>query len=47
MLVYNGKEIPVRDGSAGPNAEKLRKALQAIQYGDAPDTHGWLTEVGL
>jgi hypothetical protein len=23
----------------------LRKALQAVQYGDAPDTHGWLTEV--
>jgi len=23
----------------------LRKALQDIQYGDAPDTHGWLTEV--
>ena len=46
-LVYNGEEIPVRDGNAGPNTEKLRKALQAIQYGDAPDTHGWLTEVSL
>jgi branched-chain amino acid aminotransferase len=45
-LVYEGKEIPVRDGGAGPNTAKLRKALQAIQYGDAPDTHGWLTEVG-
>jgi branched-chain amino acid aminotransferase len=46
-LVYNGEEIPVRDGNAGPNTDKLRKALQAIQYGDAPDTHGWLTEVSL
>jgi len=46
-LVYNGEEIPVRDGNAGPNTEKLRKALQAIQYGDAPDTHGWLTEVSV
>jgi branched-chain amino acid aminotransferase len=45
-LVYNGEEIKVRDGSAGPNTEKLRKALQDIQYGLAPDTHGWLTEVG-
>ena len=44
-LVYDDREIPVRDGGAGPNTEKLRKALQAIQYGDAPDTHGWLTEV--
>jgi branched-chain amino acid aminotransferase len=44
-LVYEGREIPVRDGKAGPNVEKLRSALQSIQYGDAPDTHGWLTEV--
>ncbi|MDH3907853.1 MAG: branched chain amino acid aminotransferase, partial [Gammaproteobacteria bacterium] len=44
-LVYDDNEIPVRDGGAGPNTEKLRKALQAIQYGNAPDTHGWLTEV--
>jgi len=44
-LVYKGSEIPVRDGKAGPNVEKLRSALQAIQFGDAPDTHGWLTEV--
>ena len=44
-LVYNGEEIKVRDGNAGPNTEKLRKALQDIQYGLAPDTHGWLTKV--
>lgn len=44
-LVYRGKEILVRDGSAGPNTAKLRKALQDIQYGLAEDTHGWLTKV--
>jgi branched-chain amino acid aminotransferase len=44
-LVYKDREIPVRDGKAGPNVEKLRAALQAIQFGEAPDTHGWLTEV--
>jgi len=44
-LVYNGEEIVVRDGSSGPNAEKLRAALQAVQDGSAPDKHGWLTEV--
>jgi branched-chain amino acid aminotransferase len=46
VLVHNGEEIKVRDGTAGPNTDKLRKALQDIQYGLAPDTHGWLTEVG-
>ena len=45
-LVYRGEDIAVRDGQAGPNVERLRNALQNIQHGDAPDTHGWLTEVG-
>jgi branched-chain amino acid aminotransferase len=44
-LVYNGEEIMVKDGLAGRNTEKLRKALQDIQYGAAADTHGWLTQV--
>jgi branched-chain amino acid aminotransferase len=44
-LVYEGEETPVLDGKPGPNAAKLQKALQDIQYGLAPDTHGWLTEV--
>ena len=44
-LVFHGEEIKVRDGNAGPNTQKLRKVLQDIQYGLAPDTHGWLTEV--
>ena len=44
-LVYNEQEITVRDGESGPNTEKLRNALQAVQYGDAPDTHNWLTVV--
>ena len=45
-LIYEGEEYRVRDGGAGPNTERLRKALQDIQYGEAPDTHDWLTEVG-
>jgi branched-chain amino acid aminotransferase len=44
-LVYNGIEIAVRDGHAGANTEKLRAALQDIQYGKATDAYGWLTEV--
>lgn len=45
-LIYDGKEQVVRDGSEGPNTARLRSALQEIQYGQAPDTHDWLTEVG-
>ena len=45
-LVFHGKEIKVCDGNPGPNTEKLRKVLQDVQYGLAPDTHGWLTEIG-
>ncbi|MDH5455445.1 MAG: branched-chain amino acid aminotransferase [Gammaproteobacteria bacterium] len=44
-LVYKGEEIRVRDGQPGPNRKKLQTALQNIQYGLEPDTHGWLTEV--
>jgi branched-chain amino acid aminotransferase len=44
-LVYKGEEFRMRDGEAGPNTAKLRKLLQDVQYGLAPDTHGWLTEV--
>lgn len=44
-LVHNGKEVPVLDGKPGPNVERLRKALQDIQYGAAEDSHGWLTLV--
>ena len=45
-MVYKGEDLAVRDGQPGPNTQKLREALQNIQYGAAPDTHGWLTEVG-
>lgn len=41
-FVYRGDDVPVR---AGGNVEKLRDALQTIQYGQSEDTHGWLTAV--
>jgi branched-chain amino acid aminotransferase len=44
-LVHKGVALPVRDGKGGPNVDKLRNALQSIQYGQAPDTHNWLTRV--
>ena len=34
-----------KDGKAGPISEKLYHKLRAIQYGDEPDTHGWITVV--
>jgi branched-chain amino acid aminotransferase len=34
-----------KDGKPGPISEKLYKKLRAIQYGDEPDTHGWITVI--
>jgi len=33
------------DGKPGPISEKLYHKLRAIQYGDEPDTRGWITIV--
>lgn len=32
-----------KDGEAGPVSTKLYNKLRAIQYGDEPDVHGWVT----
>ncbi len=32
-----------KDGKAGPWSTRLFQKLQAIQYGDEPDVHGWVT----
>lgn len=34
-----------KDGKPGPVSEKLYNKLQAIQYGNEPDTFGWVTVV--
>ena len=34
-----------KDGNAGPISTKLYQALIDIQYGNAPDTHNWVTIV--
>ena len=44
-LVRDGVEHRVGDGSVGPETRKLRAALVAIQQGESPDRHGWLTRV--
>lgn len=44
-FIYNGEEHSVGTGSLGPVTTKLREQLNAIQWGEAEDTHGWLTTV--
>jgi branched-chain amino acid aminotransferase len=44
-LVHRGKEHRVGSGDVGPVTQKLRSALVAIQTGEAPDRHGWITRV--
>lgn len=34
-----------KDGKPGPICEKLYNKLRAIQYGEEPDTHGWVTVI--
>ncbi|MEE4178069.1 MAG: branched-chain amino acid aminotransferase [Bacteroides sp.] len=39
-----GKEYQFsKDGKAGPISTKLYQKLISIQYGEEPDTHGWIT----
>ncbi|WCN07611.1 branched-chain amino acid aminotransferase [Marinomonas mediterranea] len=44
-LIHNGQEHKVGSGETGPIAQKLRQALNDIQWGKAPDTHNWLTRI--
>jgi branched-chain amino acid aminotransferase len=37
--------VIAKDGKPGPVCTKLYNKLRAIQYGDEPDTHGWITIV--
>lgn len=44
-LDENKSYVLSKDGEAGPVCTKLYNKLRAIQYGDEPDTHGWVTIV--
>jgi branched-chain amino acid aminotransferase len=44
-LGWKGEDIVVNGGQPGEVAQRLFEAITAIQYGRAPDTHGWMTEV--
>jgi branched-chain amino acid aminotransferase len=41
----NVSYVFTKDSKPGPISDKLYHKLQAIQYGDEPDTHGWVTVV--
>ena len=44
-LIHNGEEITVGSGEAGETTNKLRQALNDIQWGKAEDKYGWLESV--
>ena len=44
-MIYKGEDHTVGTGSLGPMTSKLRAQLNSIQWGEAEDTHGWLTTV--
>jgi branched-chain amino acid aminotransferase len=44
-LIHNGEDVKVGNGEIGPMANKLRQALNDIQWGKAPDNHNWLTKI--
>ncbi|WP_424137773.1 branched-chain amino acid aminotransferase [Roseomonas chloroacetimidivorans] len=44
-LGYKGETIKIGDGQTGPLTQKLYDSIVAIQYGRAPDPHGWMTDV--
>ena len=42
-LENNKSYVISKDGKPGPICTKLYTKLRAIQYGDEPDTHNWVT----
>lgn len=44
-LIHQGKEYKVGNGEPGATTNRLRQALNDIQWGKAEDKHGWLTRI--
>ena len=44
-LENNKSYVISKDGKPGPVSTKLYNKLRAIQYGDEPDVHGWVTVI--
>ena len=44
-LAWRGGELTMGDGEPGKVTQDIRDSLLAVQYGHAPDTHGWMHTV--
>ena len=44
-LAYKGERMVINGGKIGPLTQRLYDAIVGIQYGQAPDPHGWTLEV--
>ena len=44
-LAYRGERIVINGGKIGELTQRLYDAIVGIQYGTAPDSHGWTVEV--
>jgi branched-chain amino acid aminotransferase len=44
-LGWRGEKLVINGGQAGEMARKLYDAVTDIQYGRAPDKHGWMTAI--
>jgi branched-chain amino acid aminotransferase len=47
VVNYKGKDYPIGDGTPGPRAEMLRKALDEIQLKERPDYWNWVVDVNV
>lgn len=45
-LGWKGEPLVVADGKPGPLSRRLFEAITAIQSGAAPDTDGWMVQIG-
>jgi branched-chain amino acid aminotransferase len=45
QFAYRGETITIAHGQPGPLVRRLYDAITALQYGAAPDPHGWRIEV--
>jgi branched-chain amino acid aminotransferase len=45
LLGFPDGTLTVGDGKPGPVAKRLFAALTDIQYGRAPDRHGWMVPI--
>jgi branched-chain amino acid aminotransferase len=44
-LAYKGRQVVINNGQIGELTQRLYDAIVGIQYGTAPDPHGWMVEV--